>query len=381
MPRPHIIVCGDIVQTGGQDRALYALARHMLDTGNELHVVAHRIADDLAACPNMQFHRVRKPANSYMLGYPLIDWNARRLARVMADRRPGILVNGGNCKTPAVNWVHYVHAAWNRRSESRMRTLRLRMHGMLSRHDERVALGMARHIVANSNVTRRDLVERLGIPEQRISVIYYSADPAIFRPPTPAEREAARRTLELTPEDCAIGFVGALNDNRKGFDNLLEGFHLACQAWNGRPLRLLAAGRGGETEHWQRSIRERGLEGRVRFLGFRSDIVRVLHGLDAMAAPSRYEAYGLVPHEAVACGLPAIVTRITGFAERMQAFLPDLLLDSPDDPQEMASAIRRLADDLPRYADLARQCAEHLALHSWDDMARQISQLMEDHAG
>ncbi len=71
--KPYLLVAGDFVKTGGMDAANHALASYLADTGNRVHLVATRVAQDLAVRSNVTFHRVPKPADSYILAEPLLD--------------------------------------------------------------------------------------------------------------------------------------------------------------------------------------------------------------------------------------------------------------------------------------------------------------------
>jgi glycosyltransferase involved in cell wall biosynthesis len=199
--------------------------------------------------------------------------------------------------------------------------------------------GRARVVIANSALTARHAVELLGADPARVHVVYYGADESRFRPPTAGERAAARARFGLGEGDAALAFVGALGDRRKGFDTLFDAFvRLARGApWN---ATLLVAGAGGELEAWRRRAREAGVHERIRFLGFQADVVPLLHASDAMVAPTRYEAYGLAVQEAMCTGLPALVSRAAGVAERIPPPLAGLLPGDPDDADELARCLR-----------------------------------------
>src|SRR5262249_56896294 len=91
----------------------------------------------------------------------------------------------------------------------------------------------------------------------------------------------------------------------------------------------LVGGTGSELPAWRRRVADEGLADRVRFLGFRRDVPDMLRAVDALVAPTRYEAYGLGVHEALCCGLPAFVTATAGVAQRFPPELADLLLPQP----------------------------------------------------
>src|SRR5688572_12963942 len=94
------------------DAANHALAQFLAERGGEVHLVAHRVADDLLRRPNVSFHAVRKPAGSYLLGIPFLARAGKRWARRVAASGGRVVVNGGNCRWPDLNWVHYVHSAY-----------------------------------------------------------------------------------------------------------------------------------------------------------------------------------------------------------------------------------------------------------------------------
>ena len=107
-----MIVAGDFVRTGGMDAANHALAGWLARSGTETHLVAHRVADDLASLPGVRFHPVPRPLGSHTLGFPLLDRAGRRVAKSLDGRDPVVLANGGNCRAGNAVWLHYVHAAY-----------------------------------------------------------------------------------------------------------------------------------------------------------------------------------------------------------------------------------------------------------------------------
>jgi glycosyltransferase involved in cell wall biosynthesis len=371
-----VLVAGDFVQTGGMDAANHALASYLARGGRETHVVAHRVAEDLAALPGIHLHPVPRPLNSHTLGFPLLDRAGRRTAASLAGRNPVVVANGGNCRAGNVAWLHYVHAAYAPTVAGR--PLR-RVLGAAARRaalrDERAVAGAARAVIANSRLTAGHAA-LLGAAPEAVHVAYYGADADRFRPPSDAERAEARWALGWTDARPVVAFVGALGDRRKGFDTLFAAWAALCAdpAWD---ARLAVAGAGGELEAWRRRAAEAGLADRIAFLGFQQDVRRLLWAADALASPTRYEAYGLAVQEALCCGLPALVSAGAGVAERIPPSLRSLLIPDPDDAAELTARLRawRGAMDAHRAAALA--LSAELRAWSWDDMARQIMEHAE----
>ena len=208
------------------------------------------------------------------------------------------------------------------------------------RDEREAAVRRARLVVANSERTRRDVIEALGVPPGRVHTVYYGADAEPFRPPSPAERAESRAALGWAESDDrpAVAFVGALGDARKGFDTLYEAWRrlAADPGWD---ARLLVLGAGATLPAWRARAEAEGLGESIRFLGFRDDVPRVLAACDLLVSPTRYEAYGLNVQEALCCGLPAIVSAGAGVAERYPESLRPLLLPDPDDADDLARRV------------------------------------------
>jgi glycosyltransferase involved in cell wall biosynthesis len=371
------MVAGDFVRTGGMDAANYALASYLARSGRPVHLVAHRAEPALAALAGVVVHRVRRPLGAHSLGFPLLDRAGARVASTLAAERPVVLGNGGNCRAASAVWLHYVHAAYippvvgqplRRLVATAVRRAALR--------DERRATRRARVVVANSAVTAEHAAALLGACAERVGVVHYGADAERFRPPSAAERGAARRALGWSDDRPSIAFVGALGDRRKGFDTVFAAWRQL--AGEGDPPRLTVAGAGGELAAWRHRVEDAGLTGRVELLGFQEDVRRLLWAADALVAPSRYEAYGLAVQEAMQCGLPALVSRGAGVAERVPPALAPLLLDDPDDPAELATRVRRWAGGRERFRRAAEDASTLLRGWSWDDMGAAMVDRIEE---
>jgi len=373
-----VIVAGDFVRTGGMDAANHALASFLARSGRETHLVAHRVADDLAALPGVHVHRVPRPLGSHTLGFPLLDRAGRRVARSLRARRPVVLANGGNCRAGNAAWLHYVHAAYAPEIAGRpVRRMIASAARRAALRDEREVVRAARVVVGNSALTARHAVDLLGADADRAYFVHYGADPERFRPPTADERAEARRALGWTDARPAVVFVGALGDRRKGFDTLFAAWAALCAdgAWD---ARLVVVGAGGELEAWRRRVSEAGLTDRIDFLGFQSDVRRVLWAADALVAPTRYEAFGLAVQEALCCGLPALVSADAGVAERIPPSMRDLLVPDPDDAADLARRLRAWRGSIGIHRSAALALSAELRTRTWDDMAGLMATIIEE---
>jgi glycosyltransferase involved in cell wall biosynthesis len=369
-----LLVSGDFTAHGGMDMANYALAS-FLARRNEVHVVTHRTAPELAAMPAVTVHQVARPLGKHRFGEPLLRRSAHRWQQTLSDRGVRVVANGGNVDAGDINWVHYVHAAFEPETAGAWNGLRVRANHRRYLREERAALRHASLVICNSQRTADDVVRRVGVAKDRVRVVYYGIDAARFGPIDEEERHRARCTLGVASDRRLALFVGALGDRRKGFATLFEAWTSLCSQpdWD---VDLIVAGTGAELAAWRSRAADLLPEGRIRFLGFRRDMPSIVAACDLFVHPALYEAYGLAVHEAVCRGLPALVSASAGVAERYPSDLEGLLID---DPRSAAEVARRLqawrADDT--VTARARPFAASLRRRSWDHMARDIAALAE----
>lgn len=192
-----------------------------------------------------------------------------------------------------------------------------------------------------------------------------------YRPASPEERRALRERLGLAPEGALLVCVGAIF-HRKGSDIVVEAFErLAAE----RPdLRLVMVGMDDTT--WdpvelsdetrfcldlKARLAEGGLADRVRFTGVVDNVEDYMRAADLFVFPSRKEGFGTVMVEAMAVGLPCLVSPIDGIAATVFQTAEQGVIVPEEDPGRWASEIAALLDDPARAARMgaaARAAAE-----------------------
>jgi glycosyltransferase involved in cell wall biosynthesis len=366
---------------GGQSKANLALAGYLLGRGHPVHLVGHDIDPGLRCRPGVTAHVVARPAGSDLMGWIPLGWRGRRVAREVTARHPGarVVVNGGCCTWPDLNWVHCVHHAWGLLDAGAPPWFRLknRLTKCWARHRERRALRAARLVVANSAQTRDHLIRHLGIDPTRAHVVHLGADPG-WAGATEAERQAERAQLGVAPGRPVVLFAGALSyDHNKGLDTLLAAWRELARLpdWD---AELLIAGDGSAVGLWKRHVAEAGLAGRVRFLGFTCELIRILAAVDLLVSPVRYEAYGLTVQEAVCRGVPTLVSARAGVVERFPPDLDEMVLPDPEDWGDLAERLRCWRADPAVWRERFRPLADRMRHSSWEQMAARIVSLGED---
>lgn len=204
---------------------------------------------------------------------------------------------------------------------------------------------------------------RLGVPRSRISVVPCGVDLGRFSPDGPTARRRERHRL------VAVGRLVP----RKGFD-------IAITALAQLPdTELVIAGgpeRGRLSQDPEaarlRELADRlGVGDRVRWPGqvSREDMPALLRSADAVVCTPWYEPFGIVPLEAMACGVPVVAAAVGGLTDTVVDGVTGLLV-RPHQPKELASRVRRLLDDpalCHAYGTAGHDRA--VARYSWDRVA------------
>jgi glycosyltransferase involved in cell wall biosynthesis len=360
------------------DKANLALAQYLVEQDVPIHLVAHSVDKDFAKHPLVTIHSVARPAASYFLGGPLLDFIGRKVARQITRVWPHtrVVVNGGNCIWPDINWFHYVHHAWHPAQHQAPLWFQGKeaLNRGLSQRQERSAAKCARLIISNSKRTSRDLTDYLGADPQKIHTVYLGAE-SEWKPVSMEERNASRESLAISSERPVAVFVGSLSfDLRKGFDVLLKAWKKLCAEPNW-DVDLLVAGSGNAFEMCREQVSSFGLDNRIRMLGFTNQVQDLLAAADLLISPVRYEAYGLNVQEAICRGIPSIVSAEAGIAERYGPEISTLLLADPEDVDGLAKTLWRWRSDMDCLKARFERLGTELRAYGWREMSSRITSI------
>jgi glycosyltransferase involved in cell wall biosynthesis len=194
------------------------------------------------------------------------------------------------------------------------------------------------HVIAISEGIRQVLLAE-GLAPERVSCVRSALDATPYL--APCDRAGLRRELAL-PEDALLLAMVAQLIPRKGHRYLLDALP---EVLSRHPeVHVLVFGRGPLEETLRQEVARRGLSERVRFMGFRTDLVRWLGGLDILVHPADMEGLGIALLQAAAAGLPIIASRAGGMPEVVHDGENGLLIP-PGNVPALAAAMLRLLDD------------------------------------
>jgi glycosyltransferase involved in cell wall biosynthesis len=225
----------------------------------------------------------------------------------------------------------------------------------------------ALRVIAISEATRRDLVEQLGIPAERIDVVHHGVDHQRFTAHAePGERQ--RITEELGLDRPYLLYMGA-GDARKNLPLLVRAFaHSGLAA----DVTLVLAGplSKKQRERVMSAVLECGVESSVELLGFVAEplLSPLYRQCLAHVFPSSYEGFGLTLLEAMACGAPTLTTALSALGE----VAGDAALTLTElSVEPFAAELTRLVSDDALRMELRRRGLAHAATFTWQRCAAQ----------
>ncbi|MDX6650824.1 MAG: hypothetical protein QOJ97_2775 [Solirubrobacteraceae bacterium] len=186
-----------------------------------------------------------------------------------------------------------------------------------------------------------------GIARDRVATIHYG----VPLPPEPDPDPHARVQLGFPPDATGVLVVAAF-EPRKGHAVLVDAVARLARA--GTHLHVALVGTGPERERVETHVRKAGLASRVRFLGWRTDVDRLMAASDMVCLPSlSHECLPYAILEAMSHGRPIVSTDVAGIPEMVVDGQTGLVV-APGDPAALAAALAQLARDT---AERARQGA------------------------
>ncbi|MDA0185151.1 glycosyltransferase family 4 protein [Solirubrobacter phytolaccae] len=222
------------------------------------------------------------------------------------------------------------------------------------------AVRAAGRILADSDATRADVIELLGVPEERVVTAPLAADPRFA--PREADRDLLRARFGI---ERRYVLAVATREPRKNLNALLDAFERLAARVDDCDL-VLVGGKGWSSAELERTLE--ATDDRVKVCGFVSEdeLVALYAGATCFAFPSLAEGFGLPVLEAMACGTPVVSSNTTSMPEVTG---DAALLVDPTDVEALAAALERLMTEPVLANGLARRGLERAATFSWERCA------------
>jgi len=238
-------------------------------------------------------------------------------------------------------------------------------------------------VLADSQSTKADLVELLGVPAAKIEVLYPGVGDT-YQPIRDQATLAAVRQKYNLPDNFVL-FVGTI-EPRKNLVTLLKAFHVSRftfhasrSTFHARATNLklvIAGGKGWLYAETFATAERLGLSGDVVFLGYvpEADLPALYSLARLFVFPSLYEGFGLPPLEAMACGTPVVCANTSSLPE--VAGDAALLVD-PLDADGLATAMQQALGDEGLRARMVERGLRQAARFTWRAAAQQLLAIYE----
>jgi glycosyltransferase involved in cell wall biosynthesis len=387
--RPRLAVISPFLdKRHGSERVIVEWLSHLPDEF-EIHVYAQDVED--VDRLKIVWHRISKLPGPHLLNF--LWWLAAVRLRIAWDRRFGglrhdlVFSSGANYSRADVVCVHIVFARYVQQVGPEMRFFRTPVwhwprllhrrlyYRVVTWMERRCYMNLGTTLVVHSEKTLGELRQCFERGD-RIPVVHLGLDHSVFNVARRAAlRRIARSGLKLTDDQFAVILVG--NDWRnKGVPVLLEAFERLRDS----PVQLLVVSREDSSACWA-LVKEKHLENRVRFLPPRNDVEFYYAAADAYAGPSLQDSYAMPPAEAMACGLPVIVSATAGVSEIISDGNDGLILNDPRDSVGLAAMISRLYEDVQFRNRLGEKAAETARQYSWESNGRELAAIFDEVLG
>jgi glycosyltransferase involved in cell wall biosynthesis len=234
----------------------------------------------------------------------------------------------------------------------------------------RIGISFADLIVATSRGVADDLVEAFGGTHRRVRIVHNPVDVAAV---ATAAREPIDEGDAARWQAPVIVAAGRLAE-AKNYPLLIEAFAILRQR---TPASLFILGQGDQEAAMRALIADRSLTECVHLCGFRRNPWSYMARADVFALTSRYEGFGNVLVEAMACGVPVVATASPGTREIVTSGADGLLVERHE-PAAFASALARVLDDPALRRCMAETAGRHAEQYRTESIGQAYDRVLSE---
>jgi glycosyltransferase involved in cell wall biosynthesis len=361
---------------GSLPRTTVQLARH-LSRGHDVHVFSIGSRTETSLAPRCTFHDV--PVARVGDGRRFSARELASFARSAASRLARERFDVVHTCAPSTWVADVLHVPGVARDEAALQGIpgwryaaaAVRHPGEAARRLlERKALGYGRlrrvHVAAPSVLDA--LAQRYGIAAEHVLVVPPSVSLDEFRPPD--DKRASRIAVGIDDSNGLVLLFCGSDFHRKGLDRAIRALAGATAA----PTAALLVVGGGDEAPYRRLAAQLGVGDRVTFLGPREDAWRFYQASDLVVLPTRADVWGVTPIEAMACGVPPLVSAAAGSASAIRDGETGIVLAEPLSVAALSAAIDALAADPQRRAAMGRAGIDAAKAHSSEARLQQVEE-------
>ena len=229
-------------------------------------------------------------------------------------------------------------------------------------------------ILPVSNLAKEELLKLYDVPESSIQTIYPGVS---FERFSSLDRQVCRHEIRqhhgLAPDDVVVLFV-SMNFELKRLDLVINGIAEVVEKEDrNSSFKLLVVGKG-DSKRFMAMAGDRGISERVIFAGVTDEVEKYYLASDIFAMPSRFDTFGLAVLEAMAAGLPVIITPRVGAKDLVESGVNGFILSGKPSVLEMTTALAALMEPEKRL-QMGENNRQIALQHTWDTTADKVAEL------
>ena len=366
--------------SGGTERYLNLVSAHLAGAGHEVSVICR--THEQPSHPDIKFEVLRRLS---LTGAGRMMAFARAVEQHVADTcydlvfglgktwTHDVIRMGGGCHGTYLETAHDATLTKTERlvkKGARKHRMALDIEARALAPDASRRSGGRPLVITNSNLVKRDVIQRYRIEDAGVQVIYNGTDTERFHPRHRAAAGAElRASLGWSGGEEVLLFLGT-GYGRKGLDLVLEATARLAPERPG--LRLLVVGYDSSQGAFEAQAKKLGIADRCAFLGGRRDAEVCFGAADVYALPTRYDPFANSTLEAMAAGLPTITTQTNGGSELITEGESGSVLSKSPTAEELADRTAHWFDHRASGAAAARTIAEGHDAHFMVETTRQL---------
>jgi UDP-glucose:(heptosyl)LPS alpha-1,3-glucosyltransferase len=238
-----------------------------------------------------------------------------------------------------------------------------------------VSDGYCQYYLAVSSITRDIFLNEYKVDSGHVPIIHPGIDTVSA---TFAEKDFTRsdmrRKYDLPPADPVIIFV-SMNFDIKGLDPLMAGLGRMKQLHPDQRFTLLIVGRDNQKKY-ERLALQVGIAGQTVFTGLipREELDGIYQASDVYAMLSKFDTFGMVVLEAMAKGLPVVVSGNVGAKDLIEEGVNGFVIDNPNDADHVAEVLHNIIrEDVKRLmGNAALETSRH---YTWEKTAKKVKEV------
>jgi UDP-glucose:(heptosyl)LPS alpha-1,3-glucosyltransferase len=390
----------DLNAWGGHDRSTLEIARRLSHYfGVDLFIYSITDPEGLESWGDVQIFKLwpyfKKPAFALITYFYLASYYRFGILKKFHLTEKTLIHSTGACSLISdVVQVQFVNTAWKEvrkklpnaiyqaphaRSNNSLKSTLLNTYhnGMLS-YDaaiEKKVYRPEKTYIAISKQVAGELSHYFGLKD-RVQVIHHGVDGKVFCPMREEfqiEREKIRSSLNVKPTEVALAFVGAYE--RKGLSIAIEALgqlpkNIQVQT------KLLAIGSGAQ-EGFKARAQSLGILDRICFVQHIKKVAPYYRAADLFFLPTLYEPFGLVILEALASGLPSLISAQAGGSELITHEETGFLIQDPLQIQSVSKQLEQLITQPTLREKIGKQARLLAEKRSWDTVAQEYAHTLE----